>query len=221
MSDLWQEARNNITVKCRMEHPSSGDGVEGVIRRDPSTGFVKVAGRITGLGIEPQKIMWRAAAPTTRGIGFAGSGQPYPNKEIAFANTPNAGVVESIDGSFQIDLKGIPAGYYVGLGTTYVPPLIEFLAVTKSGKRFQTSLWINDTAAPYRWIAGAPATLRPQIDTEEATGRAMYYFGREQLPLFENQEAQLRAKGYPGDMVGRGWPDTDERKPWSRVTAPA
>ena len=204
-----------------MEHPTSGNGIDGVVRRDPVTGKVKVSGRISGLGVEPQQIMWRAAAPTTRGIGFAGSGQPYPNKEIAFANTPNAGVVESGDGSFQIELKGIPAGYYVGLGSVYVPPLVEFLSTNKAGKQFQASLWINDTAAPYRWIAGAPASLRPEIDTEEATGRAMYYHGREQLPLFENQEAQLRAKGYPGDMTGRGWPDAEDAKPWSRVTSPA
>lgn len=205
----------------RMEHPTTGSGIDGVVRRDPNTGLVKVSGRIAGLGVESQKITWRAAAPTTRGIGFAGSGQPYPNKEIAFANTPNAGIVHSIDGSFEIELKGIPAGYYVGLGSVYVPPLVEFLSVTKAGKQFQASLWINDTAAPYRWIAGAPATLRPEIDTEEATGRAMYYHGREQLPLFENQEAQLRAKGYPGDMTGRGWPDAEDAKPWSRMSAPS
>ena len=205
----------------RMEHPTTGSGIDGVVRRDPNTGLVKVSGRISGLGVEPQKIVWSAAAPTTRGIGFAGSGQPYPNKEIAFANTPNAGIVHSIDGSFTIELKGIPAGYYVGLGSVYVPPLVEFFSITKSGKQFQASLWINDTAAPYRWIAGAPATLRPEIDTEEATGRAMYYHGREELPLFENQEAQLRAKGYPGDMTGRGWPDAEDAKPWSRMSAPA
>ena len=204
-----------------MEHPSTGNGVEGVVRRDPQTGRVKVSGRISGLGVEPLTILWRAAAPTTRGIGFAGSGQPYPNKEIAFANTPNAGQIKSIDGSFAIELHGIPAGYYVGLGSTYVPPLVEFLATNVSGKQFQTTLWINDTAAPYRWIAGAPTTLHPQIDTDESTGRAMYYFGREQLPLFENQEAQLRAKGYPGDMTGRGWPDAEDATPWAHVTSPA
>lgn len=205
-----------------MEHASSGNGVEGVVRREPSSGLVKVVGRITGLGITPQRIAWRAAAPTTRGIGFAGSGQPYPNKEIAFANTPNSGVIESMDGSFSIQLHGIPAGYYVGLGTVYVPPLVEFTSVSKQGgKRFEATLWINDTAAPYRWIAGAPATLRPEPDTEDATGRAMYYHGREQLPLFANQEAQLRAKGYPGDMTDRGWPDAEDAKPWSSVIAPA
>jgi len=205
-----------------MEHASTGTGVEGNIRREPSSGIIKVTGRVTGLGLAPQTIHWSAAAPTTRGIGFAGSGQPYPNKEIAFANTPNRGVIDSMDGSFTLQLQGIPAGYYVGLGTVYVPPMVEFVSVAKqNGQQYQASLWINDTAAPYRWIAGAPATLRPQVDTEDATGRAMYYHGREQLPLFVNQEAQLRAKGYPGDMTGRGWPDAEDASPWSSVIAPA
>lgn len=204
-----------------MEHPSSGNGIEATVKRNPSDGSVSVTGKITGLGAVPQKINWIAAAPVTRGIGFAGSGQPYPNKQIAFENTPNQGVVNSNDGSFGIQLKGIPAGYYSGLGSIYVPPMIDFHVVGPDNKQFKTSLWINDTAAPYRWIAGAPATMRPEVDTEDSTGRAMYYFGREQLPLFDNQEALLRARGYPGDMVGRGWPEPEDAKPWSRIPSPA
>lgn len=209
-----------------MEHPSTGNGVEGVVRRNPNDGSVTVTGRITGFGSVQQTIEWRAAAPVTRGIGFSGAGQPYPNKEIAMSNTPNQGTVESKDGSFTVQLKGIPAGYFSGLGSIYVPPLIEFLSHTKDGKtgatkRFQANLWINDTAAPYRWISGAPAPMRPELDTPDSTGRAMYYFGREQMPLFDNQEAQLRAKGYPGDMTGRGWPEPEDTHPWAQVPPPA
>ena len=203
-----------------MEHPSTGNGIQGVIRRDPTDGSVSVSGKVTGIP-GPMTISWIGAAPVTRGIGFAGSGQPYPNREIALENSPNQGDIESSDGSFQILLAGIPAGYYTQLGTTYVPPLLEFNCRNKAGASWSTSLWINDTAAPYRWLNGAPATMRPEIDTPDATGRSMYYFGREQMPLFTNQEAQLRAKGYPGDMTGRGWPEADDAKPWLRVPPPA
>lgn len=204
-----------------MEHPSTGNGVEGVVRRNPTDGSVTVTGRITGLGSTSQRIEWQAAAPVTRGIGFAGAGQPYPNKEIALENTPNKGVIDSSDGSFTIQLRGIPAGYFAGLGSIYVPPLIEFSSVMKGKAPFYATLWINDTAAPYRWISGGPATLRPEVDTPDSTGRSMYYFGREQMPLFVNQEAQLRAKGYPGDMTGRGWPEPEDAHPWTRVPPPA
>jgi hypothetical protein len=63
--------------------------------------------------------------------------------------------------------------------------------------------------------------MRPELDTPDSTGRAMYYFGREQMPLFDNQEAQLRAKGYPGDMTGRGWPEPEDTHPWAQVPPPA
>ncbi len=204
-----------------MEHPSSGKGVEGTVRRNPSTGSVTVNGRVTGLGPQPQTIYWMAAAPVTRGIGFAGAGAPYPNREIAFENTPHQGKVDSADGSFSIELKDIPAGYYSGLGSIYVPPMVEFVSVLKNGTKFASNLWINDVAVPYRWIAGAPATLRPAMAEEDNLGRAMYYNGRDQLPLFENQEALLRARGYPGDLAGRGWADTEDSKPWTHTPAPA
>lgn len=211
-----------VTLQLEMEHPSKGDGVEAVVRRNPGDGTVSVSGRITGLGpAAPMTINWIAAAPVTRGIGFAGSGQPYPNREIALSNTPNTGVVESPNGAFTITLKDIPAGYFSGLGSVYVPPLVEFHCMGAGGKRLNATLWITDTAAPYRWISGAPATLRPEIDTDDSTGRAMYYFGREQMPLFANQEAQLRAKAYPSDMAGRGWPEPEDNKPWARVPPPA
>ena len=203
-----------------MEHPSNGNGINGIIRRNPTEGTVSISGRVTGI-TGPMKIQWKAAAPVTRGIGFAGSGQPYPNREIAFENSPNSGVLDSSDGSFEIALKGIPAGYYTGLGGTYVPPMVEFMCRNSGGGIWQTSLWVNDTAAPYRWLNGAPAPLRPELDTPDSTGRSMYYFGREAMPLFTNQEAQLRAKGYPGDMTGRGWPEAEDARPWLRVPPPA
>jgi hypothetical protein len=165
--------------------------------------------------------MWIAAAPVTRGIGFHGSGQPYPNRDIALEGTPNRGVVESPDGSFIIRLTDIPAGYFSELGSTYVPPVVEFLSSTKDGKRLHSALWINDTAAPYRWNSGAPAPLRPTVANPESLGRAMYYSGRDALPLFDNQEAQLRAKGYPSENTERGWPRADDAKPWAHVVPPA
>lgn len=204
-----------------MEHPSTGNGVEAVVRRNPGNGTVSIQGRITGLGVTPMKIMWIAAAPVTRGIGFSGSGQPYPSREIALEGTPNRGSLESGNGNFSITLTDIPAGYYSGLGSVYVPPMVEFLALTKDGKRLHASLWINDTAAPYRWISGAPAAIRPEAPDMESMGRAMYYLGRDGMPLFDNQEAQLRAKAYPCEMVAHGWPQPADEAPWKSMPPPA
>ena len=197
--------------------------MHAVVKRNSSDGSVTVTGQFTALGATPQTIQWIAAAPLTRGIGFAGAGQPYPSKEIAMEGTPNKGVIETADGSFSITLKDIPAGYYSGLGSVYVPPMIEFRSESKASpkRKAVASLKINDTAAPFRWISGSPATMQKEANTEASTGRPMYYFGRETLPLFENQEALLRARGYPGDMTARGWPEPDDARPWTHTPAPA
>ena len=204
-----------------MEHTATGNGVTAIVRRNPSDSSVTVTGRLLGLGPIPQLITWSAAAPTTRGIGFAGSGQPYPNREIAYEGTPHQGTIQSTDGAFTLQLIDIPAGYYSGLGSVYVPPVIEFLARTAKGTTFYTSLWINDTAAPYRWLAGAPATMRPEPVDPKSTGRAMYYSGHDKLPIFKNQEALLRARAYPGDMTARGWPEAEDASPWATTPSPA
>jgi len=204
-----------------MEHSTSGNGIQAIVRRNPVNGDVTVVGNITGLGTVPQKIIFIAAAPTTRGIGFAGSGQPYPSKEIAYSNTPNTGSVVSPDGSFSIQLKGIPAGYFTGLGSIYIPPSVEFHSFTADKRTFYTTLLINETAAPWRWASGAPAPMKPVADTPDSTGRAMYYIGRETLPLFKNQEAELRARGYPGEMTARGWPEAVDAHPWAHASPPS
>lgn len=206
-----------------MEHTVNGYGISARVKRDPATGNVSMVGRIDLLGPSvPQMIEWIAAAPITRGISFAGSGQPYPNKHIAFEGTPNQGKIESPDGSFTIHLKDIPAGYYSGLGSLFVPPAVEFTVHSYDGQHTKrTVLAINPTSAPYRWLNGSPATQRFDPNTPTSTGRAMYYAGREDLSIPETQEVLLRAKAYPGDMTGRGWPEPDDAKPWLRVPAPA
>ena len=206
-----------------MEHPSRGEGVNALVRRNPHDRSVTVTGNVTAIGPVPQVLVWRAAAPVTRGISFAGSGQPYPNKDIAYEGTPHQGRVESRDGSFTLKLNDIPAGYYTGLGSIYVPPCVEIdvFPVENPDHVVHCVLWINDTAVPYRWLNGGPATLRPQANTEDSTGRAMYYAGAQDIPIPDSQEALLRAKAYPSDMAARGFPDAEDARPWFHVAAPA
>jgi hypothetical protein len=203
-----------------MQHQTTGQGVTATVVRNPATGHLTVSGSIHVLGPFKQTIDWIAAAPVTRGISFSGSGQPYPNRAIAFEETPNKGSVESLDGRFHIELTGIPAGYYSGLGAVYVPPCIEFHVRSPEGQTGEARLWIAETAAPFRWIGGAPPTLLPQANTPTSTGRAMYYAGNESLGLFSNQEALLRARGYPSDMTARGMPEADDSAPWYSVPSP-
>lgn len=193
----------------------NGNGITATIQSDP-TGRVQITGRV--LAVEPQsmKIEWRAAAPATRGIGFAGSAQPYPNRHIAFDHTPNIGETTSRDGSFTIELSGMPAGYYTGLGAMYVPPVVEFYVTPDYSKQtFKLLLAIATVAAPYRWTGGAPPTLLPTPNTAESTGRAMFYAGNSigHGPIFPTQEAALRARAYPAA-------ESHEATPWATIPAP-
>ena len=60
-------------------------------------GEYKVIGRLNNISkkkIQNQKIdVFIAANSPTYLIGYTGSGLPYPNKEVAFENTTNKGIV--------------------------------------------------------------------------------------------------------------------------------
>uniref|UniRef100_A0A6C0KZD7 Uncharacterized protein n=1 Tax=viral metagenome TaxID=1070528 RepID=A0A6C0KZD7_9ZZZZ len=193
-----------------------GDGVEAQVRRD-TQGRILVSGHIRKFQGR-QIIEWVAPNLPTRGIGFNGSGLPFANSDQAYERTPNRGKIDSPDGSFTINLNGLPNAYYTGLGSTYVPPVLMLETVGDHGKH-RCHVFLSPIATPYRWIAGAPPG--PKTESPDEIGRAMYYNGRESLGLFTNQEALLRAKGYPADEAMYGLPDTIDAKPWLHTPAPA
>jgi len=195
-----------------------GDMVEAAVRRD-TAGAVTVQGRIRKFQGSKQTIRWIAPQKATRGIGFNGSGLPFANSAQAFDNTPHNGVIESSDGSFTLQMAALPNAYYTGLGSTYVPPVLMLETISNEGS-FRTHLFLTPVAMPYRWIAGSPPGERV-APREDEVGRAMYYGGREHIGLFDNQEAHLRAKGYPADVASQGLPDNVDMHPWLNTPAPA
>lgn len=160
-----------------MEHIRTGVGITASVRRNLRDGTITVEGRLSVAG--PNRVYWMAPAPTTRGIGFTGSGQAYPNRAIAFENTPHHGEFDTPDGSFRIQLQDMPAGYFSRFGSAYVPPCVEFFATGRGGQRFHTVLFLVPPAA-----GAAVATATPQ--------------------WFENQEARLRARAYPSERAAYG-----------------
>jgi hypothetical protein len=49
----------------------------------------------------------------------------------------------------------------------------------------------------------------------------MFYAGREELGLFQNQEALLRYKGYPAREAEQELPDRVDANPWLNTPSPA
>lgn len=106
MCDNWQKNYAE-QIKC-----------EGMIIND-GEGEYKVKGRLTsGKNV---KIYFWAANPPTYNSSYSGSGLPYPNPNIAFDNSTNRGIVKTIDGNFEFNIK-YPNSYYLKLGSFYVEP---------------------------------------------------------------------------------------------------
>jgi hypothetical protein len=151
-------------------------------------------------------------------MSFNGSGLPYNSPEQAFDNSSNKGSIRSPDGSFSFEMGSLPGAYYAGLGSIYVPPVVMFEITTRLG-RFKTQIFLSEVGVPFRWIAGSvPGPREPQA--EEEVGRAMFYNGREDLGLFQNQEAILRYKGYPAKEA-LGLPDRLDARPWFNSASPS
>jgi hypothetical protein len=58
--------------------------------------------------------------------------------------------------------------------------------------------------------------VEPRADE---VGRSMFYNGREDLGLFQNQEMLLRYKGYPSEEAFNQLPDTVDKYPWINTPA--
>jgi hypothetical protein len=194
-----------------------GDGIVADIRRDVN-GKVYISGQITKYGAKDMTIRWIAAKEPHRCTSFSGSGLPYHNADQAFHNSANRGYIRSPDGSFELVMNSLPGAYYTGLGSVYVPPVVLF-EVNMGSKEFRTHLFLSPEGVPYRWIAGAPPGPRVEIDENEI-GRAMFYSGREDLGLFQNQEALLRYRGYP-TKDAEGLPDVLDKRPWANAPPPS
>jgi hypothetical protein len=194
-----------------------GDGIVADVSRSVN-GKVHVSGQVTTYGATSMSIRWMAAKCAHRNTSFSGSGLPYHSPEQAFDNSPNKGLIHSPDGSFELELMSLPSAYYTGLGSIYVPPAILFEISTGRGK-FTTHLFLSPEGVPFRWVAGAVPGPRV-APNENEMGRSMFYSGREELGLFQNQEAILRYKGYPSKEA-EGLPDRLDAKPWFNATSPS
>lgn len=202
------------------QRSSKGNGVEATVMRNEA-GNILIMGYLSAFPGSEQKIRYIAPKGIHRGMSFAGSGLPYHNADQAFEGTENKGSVVSPDGSFSIELPTFPSAYYTGLGSTYVPPVL-MLESTRVGSDqvFKTHLFLSPEGVPYRWIAGSPPGPRA-APADGEVGRAMFYGGREELPLFQNQEMLCRYKGFPADETAFALPGRIDANPWDNTPSPS
>ena len=154
------------------------------------SGDLVVQGQLKNVSPSSKLFFW-AAAPPTNGLSFSGSGMPYPDPSVAYDRTPNKGVVEVTNGNFSVNLK-YPNAYYVGLGTLYVSPHINF-KVCEAGREDVYFTVPIDGGIPFRTLTyPAPPSKNPR-------NSPMFYAMPEKGA--RSQESILRASAYPAVNV--------------------
>jgi hypothetical protein len=183
-----------------MQTTFNKDVCSGTIASLPS-GDVIVNGSLKIKSAPGTKVFYWAATPPTNGISFSGSGMPYPNPLVAYDRTPNKGVVDVMNGTFSVTMK-YPNAYYIGLGSLYVPPHINFKVVSPGDEDRYFSVQVDD-GIPFRMLTyPAPPTKNPRISP-------LFYMPCEAQKQARGQEAILRASAYPAThtMPDNFWGD--------------
>lgn len=172
---------NNRNNEVRFDE----NGCSGVLINQGSGGIL-VTGYVNSKTSNPTISYW-AANPPTYGTSFSGSGLPYPNPEIAYNRTSNAGTVMAENRRFAFRLK-YPNAYYVGLGTLYIPPHVNIKVSEPGSEDVKLTVKI-DEGIPFRTLTyPAPPSKKPRISP-------MFYYEPEKE--VRTQEQILRDSAYP------------------------
>jgi hypothetical protein len=173
------------TVSNWRETLFNKDICNGVMKYN-SSGDLIIQGKL--INPKQAKLYFWAAAPPTFGTSFSGSGMPYPDPSVAYDRTPNKGLVEvPATGDFTINMK-YPNAYYVGLGSLYIPPHVNFKVCVAGMEDKYFTIQIDD-GIPFRLLTyPAPPSKKPRT-------QAMFYYEPEKGA--RSQEAILRASAYP------------------------
>jgi hypothetical protein len=167
------------------------------------TGDLVVQGQLKN-PVQQSKVYFWAAAPPTYGTSFSGSGMPYSDPLVAYDRTPNKGFVDiSGNGQFNFSIK-YPNAYYIGLGSLYISPHINFKVCSPGIADSYFSVQIDD-GIPFRMLTyPAPPTKKPRISP-------MFYSEPEKGA--RSQESILRSSAYPltNSMPDNFWGDRPPR----------
>lgn len=132
-------------------------------------------------------VKYWASAPPTYSLSFSGSGLPYPNESIALEKTPNQGVAEIKNGSFEFKIDS-PNSYYDNMLNILVEPQVSFLICNGSGKAIGDTHVANlGNSIPFRTL-----TWPKKRDWNKGP----LFYCNNNLPV-RNQEQILRDSGYP------------------------
>lgn len=153
------------------------------------SGDVTVRGSLTNFVPGKTKLVFWAPSPPDYRTSYSGAGLPFANSEMAYENTPNAGVVPvNYDGSFSFSIV-YPSGYYSGLGTVFVSPHVQLQPVIE-GRPAKVEVVKLGQGVPFRLLS------YPPIPSTAPRCSPAFYGNRDTLPV-RTQEQVLRDSAYP------------------------
>ena len=127
------------------------DGCKGSVAYNVEAGEANISGVLKNPETDKVKshytFEYLAASPPDTRYSRAGSGLPFPNKEIAFSNTPNKGTVTTDKtGNFNFTVQ-IPNQYYVNGGKDLQEPTV-FIIDSENNSLY--SIIMEGVAVPSR-----------------------------------------------------------------------
>jgi hypothetical protein len=143
--------------------------------------FVNVKGNINET-VYNNELLYLASAPTGHINSFSGSGLPFPNKDIAYLDTPNKGHVDVHFRRFEFNLL-MPNSYYIDMGNKLVKPTL--LIKYSNGEDIRI----------FRIPVGNQIPFRSQMYPKQRTGPNFYSSGWN-MPI-RSQENILLDSSYP------------------------
>lgn len=161
------------------------------IFKQATTDLVSISGKIND-SVDNDEVLYLAAAPAGHITSFAGSGLPYPNKEIAYLNTPNKGEVKLSFKRFEINIL-MPNSYCIDMCNELVKPTLLLK-------------YTNDNVVRIIKVpVGNRIPFRSQNYPVQRTGPNFYAAGRN-MPI-RSQEQILLDSNYPkiNEMPDNHW----------------
>ena len=179
---------SNSEDNWQQQHFQTQSSIYGKVMYRGS-GDVKIKGHLNNHIPGKTKLVFWAPSPPDYRSSYSGSGLPFANAEMAYEQTPNAGVVPvDENGSFSFSIVN-PNGYYSALGTAYVSPHIQLQPVV-NGKKGKVEIVRIGQGIPFRLLT------YPPIPSTAPRCSPSFYGNRDTLPL-RTQEQILRDSAYP------------------------
>lgn len=157
--------------------------------RYTGSGDVRLTGALNHFIPGATKLAFWAPSPPDYRTSYSGAGLPFADREMAYENTPNAGVVDvKNDGTFDFSVS-YPSGYYSGLGTLYVSPHVMLQAIV-DGRAEPVEVVRVGEGIPFRLLS------YPPVPNTAPRCSPAFYGNRDTLPV-RTQEQVLRDSAYP------------------------